>query len=127
MNDAILIKRFNKALKQVTERHLAPEISKYCFKTWGGETPWTAEKRDGFRGRLVIELLESILDENTIAPPFIGNPVLTLRTIDGLSCNTKVKPVDCRKLLAGQGVPKYVARSCEIVFASMRQEGLHVY
>lgn len=125
--DARFITRFKKALKEVTERHLAPELSKYCFRTWAGETPWTAETRDGFRGRLILELLESTLEQNAIAPPFMGNVNLQLTTIEGLSKNIKVTPGDCRNLLAGQKVPKYVARSCEIVFSNMRKEGLYVY
>lgn len=125
--DTRLITRFKKALKEVTERHLAPELSKYCFRTWAGETPWTAEVRDGFRGRLILELLESTLDQHAIAPPFLGQPHLQLATIEGLSKNTRVTPGDCRNLLAGGKVPKYVARSCEIVFSNMRKEGLYVY
>lgn len=126
--DVKLEARFLRALKLVTEHHLAPDISRYCMTTWKGNTPWTlGETRDAFKGRLLIELLESIIDEHRIAPPFIGNQTLMIRTIEGLSNNTRVRPVDCRKLLSGEGVPKYVARSCEWIFTKMREEGLHVY
>lgn len=119
-------RRFMEALKAVVESHSAPQLSSFCMQNWSGETPWSGVKRDDIMGRLLIEVLEAIRSQ-VVAPPFCGNEILMIRTIQTLSNNSRIKPSDCGKLLRGEGVPKYVARHCEWLFENMRQEGIYVY
>lgn len=118
--------RYLRALKTVTEQHIAPQVSSYCMTAWGGETPWSAPDRDCFYGRLLLEVLELIAEQQRLAAPFCDNEQLTIRTVGCLSKNVKVRPVDVRRLLSGQPVPKYVARQCEWLFQNLRQEGFEI-
>lgn len=120
--DARLNTRFLRALKAVTESHVAPELSSYCLREWAGETPWTSPCRDGSQGRLLVETLE-LFQQQLLAPPFCGNPALVIAMVQGLSKNSKIQPGDCKKLFSGKCVPKHIAVSCEIVFKKMREEG----
>lgn len=124
--NAKLQARYLRALKQVTEAHIAPQVSRYCMTTWGGETPWSAANTDGLQGRLLVELLELLVEKRFLAPPFCNNEQLTIRTVGCLSKNIKVRPVDVNRLLTGQCVPKHVARQCEWLFGNLRQEGFEI-
>lgn len=124
--DIKLQTRFLRALKAVTEQHLAPEVASYCMTTWGGETPWSAQDRDAFHGKLLLEMLELLVEQRMFAPPFCNNEKLAIRTVGCLSKNIKVRPIDVHRLLSGQAVPKTVARQCEWFFSKLREEGFEI-
>lgn len=115
-------KAYLKALKTVTEQNLAPAISSYCLKRFHGETPFVGEHNDPYLGRLMIALLQSIVENKMLAPPFTSHPSLVIEIMEVMCCNVNAKPKDFRRLIEGKWVPSYVVRNTERVFRQFRGE-----
>lgn len=115
-------KQYLAALKVVTERNLAPEISSYCLRKFKGETPFNGPEADPHMGVLMTTLLKSIAAHGMLAPPFTTSPKLTIAILETMSCNINVKPNDFRKLIEGCWVPAYVVRNTRHIFEQYRGE-----